>query len=433
MRTIKLAAIGCGNRTTVYANLVKQIAGEKFKITALADPVKERRDEIAGYEKTAEIRHFDSADEFLKQEKMADAVIIGTQDDYHFNPAMGALKKGYDIILEKPISNNLEEVLILDRTARELNRKVIVCHVLRYTPFYNKVKEVIESGLIGEIVTVNASEGVGTWHMAHSFVRGKWADTEKSSPMILAKSCHDMDILSWLVQKKCLAVSSFGGLEFFREQNAPPNAPFRCIDGCPVAESCQYNALLYMNEQRVPWLSVVFDPESMKKNQGGASDDEIRKWLETSPWGRCVYHCDNNAVDHQVVTMSFEDGITATFTMTAFDEGRNIEICGTKGTLKGGTYTQKITSHDLVFYDNRYGKITTWDIEVESGGNDSHVGGDLGFVSMLYEELTAEDPSLMRSSIHESVESHVMAWGAEISRKENRVVELKELVKKMEL
>lgn len=428
MKKIKLAAIGCGNRTGVYMNLAKKLMPEKFEITVLADPIKEKRDKISNYQKGTEIRHYDSADDFLKQDKLADAVIIGTQDDYHFEPAMKALEKGYDIILEKPISNKLKEVLILDKRAQELNRKIIICHVLRYTPFYNKVKEILESGIVGEIITLNASEGVGAWHMAHSFVRGKWADTKKSSPMILAKSCHDMDIILWLIQQHCLSVSSFGNLSYFHSGNAPEGAPLRCTDGCPAAESCQYNALLYMKEQRIPWLQVIFDAEDLKLDKGGAADQEILQWLTTSPWGRCVYHCNNDAVDHQVVNLQFEKGITATFTMTAFDEGRNIEVFGTKGTLKGGVFIKKATGHDLIFYDNRYGETTTWDIDFNSEGYDSHAGGDSGFIQELYDELTIKDPSHLKSSIHDSVESHVIAWAAEESRKKGTVVKLSEFI-----
>ncbi len=432
MKAVKLAAIGCGNRTSVYLSLAKEIFGDKIKITALADPVKARRDEICTYQEGSEIKQFDTASDFFKEGKLADAVIIGTQDDYHFEPAMEALEKGYDIILEKPISNKLEDVLVLDKKAQELDRKVIICHVLRYTPFYNKIKEIIASGILGELVTVNATEGVGAWHMAHSFVRGKWSDTKKSSPMILAKSCHDMDIIHWLVQEPCVSVSSFGSLSFFRKENAPKDAPLRCTDGCPVSESCQYNALLYMNEQREPWLSVVLDQEAFKKNTGGASDEEILNWLKTSLWGRCVFHCDNDAVDHQVVTMEFEKGITATFTMTAFDEGRNIEICGTKGTLKGGEFTKEISGHDIVYFDNRKRAMKTWDVDFDAGWNKAHAGGDFGFVSMLYDQLMLEEPADLKSSIHDSVESHVMAWAAEAARREKKTVRIQEFLEEID-
>ena len=426
MEKIKLAGIGCGNRTNVYMNLASKLMPPKFDITALADPIKERRDIISSYQQGNRIKHFDSAISFLSEEKLADVVIIGTQDDYHFKPAMEAMEKGYDLILEKPISNNLEEVLILEKRAAELNRRVIICHVLRYTPIYNKIKEILKSGIVGETVSLNATEGVGAWHQTHSFVRGKWSDTGKSSPMILAKSCHDMDIIFWLVGQKCISISSFGELSHFCSINAPEGAPKRCTDGCPIADSCQYNALLYLTERRNPWLEAVFDTEKSRLDEGGASDSEIIQWLKTSPWGRCVYDCDNDAVDHQVVNFKFEKGITATFTMTAFDEGRNIEIFGTKGTLKGGEFIKKVTGHDLIFYDNRNGIVQYWDIEFDPDGNASHGGGDSGFVQSLYNELKMDNPADMKSSIQISVESHVMAWAAEESLRTNRVINLLE-------
>ena len=431
MEKIKLAGIGCGNRTDTYMNLAMKLMPQNFDITALADPIKERRDIISSYQSGNKIKHFDSARSFLKEDKLADVVIIGTQDDYHFEPALAAIEKGYDLILEKPISNKLEEVLVLNKHATELNRKVIICHVLRYAPFYIKVREILKSGIVGEIVSLNATEGVGAWHQAHSYVRGKWSDTSISSPMILAKSCHDMDIISWLVGQKCLSISSFGELSHFCMSNAPAGAPGRCTDGCPVADSCQYNAMLYLTERRDPWLEVVFDREKTQLAKGGASDEEIIQWLKTSPWGRCVYACNNDAVDHQVVNFKFEKNITATFTMTAFDEGRNIEIFGTKGTLKGGEFVKKITGHDLVFYDNRNGTVQYWDIEFDPDGNASHGGGDSGFIQELYNEIKNDNPSDMKSSIQNSVESHVMACAAEESRRTNKVINLAEYQKEI--
>ena len=433
MKKIQIAAIGCGNRTAVYTSLLMKYFADKFEITALADPVEERRIQISSYQKGGNIRYFETAEDFLKEDKMADALIIATQDKFHFEPALRALEKGYDLILEKPISNRLDEVFILEKKAKELNKKVLICHVLRYSPFYNKLKELIDEGLIGDVVSIDAVEGVKAWHQAHSFVRGNWADTKESSPMILAKSCHDMDILSWLADEKCLSVSSFGELSYFRRENAPEGAPLRCTDGCPVSGECIYDARHYMDIQRDPWLAQLLDSEKNAEKTGGASDEEILNFLKTSPWGKCVFQADNDAVDHQVVSLNFNRGITATFTMTAFDSGRSISVFGTKGSLKGGEFIKEATGHDLIFTDHGSGEMKNWDLSYDAGGYDSHGGGDFGFVSTWYEQLTADNSRILKSSIHKSVESHVMAWAAEESRISGKTVELGEFSDQFEI
>jgi len=416
MDKIKIAAIGCGDRASVYLSILMKHYSDKFEITALADPDESRRKLIESFQKEGSVKHFNSAEDLLAGDKIADALLIATQDNLHFEPAYKALEKGYNVILEKPISNKLDEVLILDRKARETGRKVLICHVLRYTPFYTKVKEIIDSGLIGDVISINAVEGVNAWHQSHSFVRGKWAKTKESSPMILAKSCHDMDIISWIAGKECEQISSYGELTYFTEKNAPEGAPERCTDGCPAADSCPYNALLYMSERRDPWLAVVLNAEKQNLENGGASDEEILEWLKTGPWGRCVYKCDNDAVDHQVVNMKFKDDITAVFTMTAFEYGRSLAVYGTKGTLKGGEVHKQLTGSDITFMDNFTQETKGWKLDYVNEGYDSHGGGDYGFVSTWYDQLSSSGENELHSSIHKSVESHVMAWAAEESR-----------------
>ncbi len=431
MKDISIAVIGCGDRAIIYTTLMKELEGEKIRISAVVDPIKERRNIIAKLEDNGNVAEYDSYEDFFMDDKNADAVIIATQDKDHFKPALKALKQGYDLILEKPISVTLGEVLELNDTAVALGRRVIICHVLRYTPFYNKIKEIIDSGQLGDIVSLNATEGVGTWHNVHAFVRGKWADTKESSPMIVAKSCHDMDIISWLINEPCLNISSFGELTYFREENAPSGSPERCIDGCPVSDHCMYNAMQYMNKYRDIWLSKVFDAEKIKLSSGGAERYEIVEWLKTSPWGRCVFRCDNDAVDHQVVSMRFRKGKTATFTMTAFDRERNIEVFGTKGVLKGGSYTKEISGHDLVFYNHENEEAAYWNISFNDAGNQFHGGGDYGFAGTLYNALTTAVPSSISSSIQNSVESHVMAFAAEESRLTGETIKLDEYIAKV--
>lgn len=423
MKKLRLAVIGCGGRGLTYATLAGQMP-ELYEVVAAADPNPARVERIRAVSNNPAFRAFASDADILAAGKLADVMIIGTQDSAHFAPARKAMERGYDILLEKPIATRPAEVLELTRVADALGRRVLVCHVLRYTPFYRKIREIVQSGAVGDIVTVNAIEAAGPWHMAHSYVRGHWAVTETSSPMIIAKACHDMDILSWLIDRPCVAVSSFGALTHFTAKKAPEGAPARCTDGCPAAGDCPFNAMHYAGRERA-WLGYVFDKEA------GATPEQIRDWLKTSPWGRCVYRCDNTAVDHQVVNMKFADDITASFTMTAFDAGRCIEIYGTKGFLTGRN-ERKTEDADIVLIEHHTYKRTKWDLTLPDGGYAGHGGGDPALMAALYTEMTRADAASMESSIQRSVQSHLMGFAAEESRKTGRVVTLAEYVKSLD-
>ncbi len=392
---------------------------DKYENVAVADPVHARREAVRNLSGNLDLLLYHDDEEILSQPKLADIMIIGTQDNYHYEHCFRAMGAGYDILLEKPIASTMVEVQSLADTAKRLGRRVLVCHVLRYTPFYKKVKEIIESGALGEIVSVSAREGVGAWHQAHSYVRGHWAVTEKCSPMIIAKSCHDLDLLYWLIGRSCKSVSSYGGLNHFTESNKPDGSPLRCTDGCPLGLDCMYNALHYTDRNR-ELLHLAMD--------GGAtaSADEINAWLKHSPWGRCVYSCDNTAVDHQVVAMKFDGNVTATFTMTAFDEGRSIEIFGTKARLFGGVVYKEICDDDIVVVDHASEKQIRHQIKFDNQGYVGHGGGDAGLMQALHEEMKCSDPEQMRSSIHASVMSHAMGFAAEKARLTGTVVDLED-------
>jgi len=300
----------------------------------------------------------------------------------------------------------------------------MVCFVLRFAAFYRKVKEIIDSGRLGEVSGIQASEGVMPWHQAHSFVRGHWSVVAKSSPMLLSKCCHDTDVLHWLVGRRCLRVASFGSLEFFRRERAPAGAPQRCTDGCPVAENCPYNALRYTGDRRVPWLGMVYD------RAASATPQEIVDWLRTSPWGRCVYRCDNDAVDRQVLALEFEGGITGTFTMTAFENGRHIEVYGTKGVLKGGeTYRHHFGAH-LVFLPHE-GAPERYTVQAEDGGYELHGGGDPGLINALYDEMTRPAGEPLQAGIDSTVHSHVLTFAAEEARLTRRTVDVAEFARRI--
>jgi predicted dehydrogenase len=326
------------------------------------------------------------------------------------------MEKGYDLVLEKPVATTAADVRRIHEAAQRLGRKVLVCHVLRYTPFYRKAKEIVASGVLGDLVCMHATEGVDPWHQAHSYVRGHWAVTGRSSPMIIAKSCHDLDIILWLMNDRCVRVSSFGSLNFFTPREAPTGAPRRCTDGCPQAGVCFYDAHRYLGDKR-QWLEYVFDGART------ADDAEILAWLATSPWGRCVYHCDNDAVDRQVVAMEFARGGTAVLTMTAFSSGRDLEIFGTRGVLRGGEAIKSETGFDFVLQPHG-GQPQRFSVEVPDGGYEGHGGGDSGFVDALYEEMRSRTPEAMTTSLSTSVESHYLGFAAEESRLGGKMVVL---------
>lgn len=414
-----LAAIGCGGRTHTYVSLALTHWRDRFDIVAAADPIRERAERLRSFAHApASFRVFESDTALLAEERLADIMIIGTQDNHHVQPCLAAMQKGYDILLEKPIATTPEEVLFLSDAARQLGRRVMVCHVLRYAPFYDQVKQCVEAGQLGEIRTIHASEGVGPWHFAHSYVRGHWRRSDTSCPMIVAKSCHDTDILTWLIGAPCVSVSSVGSRSHFRKEEAPADAPNRCTDGCPHADTCPYNALKYLAGQR-KWLAYVCDIEQAHQANGQpAPDNSIRDWLTRSWWGRCVYRCDNDAPDHQTAQFQFAGGQTATLTVTAFDDGRNIEICGTRGVLRGGHALRHRLGldADYTITDHASGQTTYYSVNEQAGGYDGHGGGDYGLVSQLFDEMTQADPEAIRASIQRAEEGHLMAFAAEASR-----------------
>jgi predicted dehydrogenase len=417
-KPLKLACIGCGARAQTYATLAMR-RPDRFEIVAGADPVPARVEKLRQISGRPDFRGFGSAEALLAAGKLADVMIVATQDNDHFAHCTGALQLGYDVLLEKPIATRVDQVLAIERLARQVNRRVMVCFVLRFAAFYRKVKEIIDSGVLGEIVSVQANEGVMPWHQAHSFVRGQWSVVGKSSPMIVSKCCHDTDIIHWLVGRRCLRVASFGSLEFFRPERAPAGAPARCTDGCPVGDACPYNALRYTTDMREVWLPMAFDRAK------DASTEEIVAWLRTSPWGRCVYLCDNDAVDRQVLAMEFEGGLTGTFTMTAFESGRHIEIYGTRGVLKGGETYQKHFGAHLIFFPHE-GEPVRYTVQAEDGGYELHGGGDSGLVNAFYGELTKPPGAPIEAGLDSTVHSHLIGFAAEEARVTGRTVDLEE-------
>ena len=410
MKPITAVVLGAGSRGSTYASYAKEHP-EHLQIIAIAEPRRDRLDSLADAVGVPREMRFADWKALLSRPKLADCAFICTLDDDHTVPALKAMELGYHILLEKPMSNTEEECRQIVDAANRMQRTLAVCHVLRYTPFYMTLKALIDNGRIGEVTTINQIENVGYWHQAHSFVRGNWRSTKETSPMLLQKSCHDMDILLWLMGKNCLRVQSFGSLRHFCAENAPAGAPQRCLDNCPHADSCPYYApKLYLDMTRTEWPVDVITTD--------LSYEGRRKAMEEGPYGRCVYHCDNDVVDRQVVNMEFEGGAVATFTMIGLsaDFCRQLKIFGTQGQITADMGTKEIVLH-------RFGEEKR-SIPVDMGGeNSGHGGGDYGILRDFLSVLRNGGES--RTSAAVSLQSHLICFAAERSRKENIVVDLK--------
>ena len=393
--------IAAGNRGTIYARYDLEYPNE-MKIVGVAEPIPERRNYIRDTFNLSEDQCFSSWEEILEQGKLADIAIISTMDQDHYLPTLKALELGYHVLLEKPMSPNPREVIEMDLAAKKYNRKLSICHVLRYTDFWSSIREIIQSGKIGDVVSVQLNENVEIMHYAHSFVRGNWRKKADSSPMILQKSCHDMDILNFIMDKKCVRVSSFGSLSYFKEENAPEGAPHRCLDGCPVANECPFHAGRYYLDKANSFRAGMITED--KSREG------IVKALRETDFGKCVFRSNNDVVDHQVVNLEFEDGSTATFSMCGFtrDETRTVQIMGTKGEIRGSMVENKFS-----YYDFLTKRETVIHLPQVSSG---HGGGDFGIVRSFLRDIDAGDDVENISSSSVSVWSHLMAFAAEESR-----------------
>jgi len=414
----KVIIIGCGHRGGGYARIMAK-SRDKFNVVAVAEPIPARRDYVGDmYDVPADMR-FESWEPLFALGKIADVALIATMDRDHFAPAVAAINTGYDLMLEKPVSPDPAECREIERLAKEKGKFVLVCHVLRYTDFYRAVKRVIKEGQLGRVLSVEAAENVGNVHQSHSFVRGKWSNSERASFMLLQKSCHDMDILQWLLDKKCLRIQSFGSRSYFREENAPEGAPARCHEGCPEADTCPYNAVKLYYESKSPWFRTA------AAKHPDPSDEQVMEALKTGEYGRCVFRCDNDVVDHQTVNMEFEDDITCTFSMSAFTKGgRTIHIMGTEGELFAGA-----SDTELKIYKLKTGETVTVPVADEAADqsiNSGHGGGDDGVIHALYDLLVGRENSSI-GDIGISVDNHMIAFAAEVSRLEGRVVNVSEM------
>ncbi len=398
-KTKRIVVFGLGARGQIYATYARKNP-DKFELVAI---IENNLDRVKMARETyPDVPVFVDYKDFLAEKIDADIVAVATQDNDHREHAIAMMQSGYDLLLEKPIANNVEDCMEIYEASKKYDKKVIVCHVLRYTPFYSTVKRIIDSGKLGEIITIHASENVGYYHQAHSFIRGPWRNKRESSPMILAKCCHDMDIIRYLMGEECQTVSSFGDLYYFNEANAPEGATNYCSD-CPHTD-CIYRAeKIYLSELGRQFASYFTTKEK--------TDENIVNDLRGTQYDRCVFKSDNDVVDHQVTIMRFANGKTACHTMTAFSRliYRDLKIHGTKAELVGVVEENSI---EIRYFGGEVEKIA---IDTSMANVGGHMGGDYFMMGSLYNALCGEVAEGI-TYLDVSIDSHLMSFSAEQSR-----------------
>ena len=407
-----LATIGFGGRGKALTKAFLS-QNDAVKLIAVVEPRAEIRRKCMEDYAIAPDMAFTDYDAFFEKGVTADILIVATMDVLHHDPAVKAMKLGYrNIVLEKPIAVTLEECKDIVNTAIAHDVNMAVCHSLRYDPFWTKLKEVIDSGIIGKIMNIQHVEGAGFMNYVHSFVRGHMRNTELSAPLIMQKSCHDFDMLVYLTGKKYKRVSSFGELTYFKEENAPAGSGTMCTVDCQCADTCIYNAYnLYSCRMDSAYTDAAI-------REGGYRGLDYA--LATTDYGKCVYRCDNNVCDHQVVNIEFDDNTTGSLTVSGFDSGRRTEIGGTLGRIEANQWMETIMVENHVT-----GEITHFKPDPIDRDLLNHGATDLRLAENFLNVLQGRQKTI--TPVVESLESHLACFATEIARSENRIVSLDEV------
>lgn len=415
-KPVTAITLGAGARGNVYGDYAVEYP-DQLDIVGVAEPIPLRNERYAKKHAISDAHRFKTWEDVFKVPKFADAVIVSTPDQLHYGPCMAALKMGYNVLLEKPISPSEKECRDILELTKKTGKVVAVCHVLRYAPYFIKLRELMQSDEIGEIISVQHMEPIEHTHMAHSYVRGNWHNSKTTTPILLAKSCHDLDIIKWMVGKESESVQAFGDLKWFKKENAPAGSTERCTDGCAIEKTCPYSALkqYYRKRQR----TYVFDLPEDKEQQG----DAILNYLKTTNYGRCVYRMDNDQCDHYTTNILFKNNITASFNMEAFTPwgGRRTRVMGSMGFIEGDM--SKFTIYD--FRTDQSKTIESKVLDVENYKNEGHGGGDWRLVADWVQAVSQNNPGLLTSTIDASIESHIMCFMAEESRANKKVMDIR--------
>ena len=399
---LKVSCIGCGLRGQRYLNGLASLGTDKVKVISLCDKDLVRLSQEQEKYQLSDKDVYTDEDKFFANLK-SDLCVVSTQDQDHVRHAIKAMEAGSDVLCEKPISDKESEIRKLLDVQKKTGKKVMICHVLRFAPAYKKVKKLIEDGVIGDLAFIDSIENVYYAHQAHSYVRGNWRRKEETSPMIIAKCCHDLDLLVWYSNSKCKSISSVGDLKFFKKENQPEGASDRCVN-CKYRGTCPFDAYTI-------YIKNHFWGKEAVTNIRPITDEVLEKELETSPYGRCVFKCDNDVVDHQLTQMVFNNGIKANLRMSGFtyDAGRIMKFYGTAGQIDldegRGTIEIKVFGKEKEVI-----QISSL-VDAISG----HGGGDEGLVKATYEYITTGYTEGV-TSLDASIESHLMGFAAEESR-----------------
>ncbi|XP_030624632.1 uncharacterized protein LOC115807665 [Chanos chanos] len=415
---VSVIVVGAGNRGTNYSEFAL-VHPKNMKVVGVADPRPFARRKLQEAHKIADENAFDDWRCIIQRDKFADAAFICTPDRLHKDPAIALARKGYHILLEKPMAVTAEDCTEIVEACIKSGVMLSVCHVLRYDPLVHKIKVLIDSGAIGDVIHIQHLEPVGFFHFAHSFVRGNWRNEAESSFALMAKSCHDVDLIHhWAGGRRCIKVSSFGSLSHFRKENKPAGAADRCLD-CPVEKDCAYSACkIYLDRVK---KGVVGWPVSVICSNALPDIESVTEALKTGPYGRCVYECDNDVCSNQVVNMEFEGGLTAAFSMVAFTK----EICQRKTTIYGSKGELSYDGNEIKVFDFLTQNTTKHSTDVrvpQSFCMSGHGAADYHLVDAFISAVANKDASLIRSGPKETLASHKLVFQAERSRLENRVV-----------
>ena len=415
-RPLTAITLGAGSRGTLYGEYATEYPRE-LDIVGVAEPIVERNDRHAKTHNIPDENRFVTWEHVLERPKFADMVIVSMPDDLHHEPCIQAMRLGYDVLLEKPMAQSEAECREILKVQQETGRIVGIAHVLRYAPYFIDMRNVVRSGKLGRIVNMQHMEPIEWRHMMHSYVRGNWHNSAETTPIILAKSCHDLDIMRWIMDEPCDKITGFGELSFYTRENAPEGSGDRCLS-CAVEEGCAYSAkkMYLRDKERLHAIMPVVPDDPEKLNE------LILHSLKTTNYGRCAFKMENDQPEHLACAMEFRSGATATFSMDGFTSyhGRRTRLMGTKGDLVGDMET-------FTYTDYMTREAFTWDISVSDvkGYEDSgHGGGDYRFVSDLLNAIYNRDESLLTSTVAASVESHVMGFRIEQSRKGGGVQEV---------
>jgi len=414
-KPITAITCGAGARGNVYGNYAIEYP-DQLNIVGAAEPIPIRIERYSIKHNIPKENQFVTWEHVFNQPKFADAILVTTPDALHYGPCMQALKMGYDVLLEKPISPSEQECRDILKMTKKTGQIVAVCHVLRYAPYFIKLRELMQESAIGEIISIQHMEPIQHIHMSHSYVRGNWHNSKECTPIILAKSCHDLDILRWMIGKPSRKIQAFGDLKWFVKENAPKGWTLRCANGCSAANGCPYEAEKIYNSTS-GW-NYVFD----LPDDPSAVPDAITSALATTNYGRCVYDMDNDQCDHYIANIQFNDNVTAAFSMEAFTPwgGRRTRVMGSMGFIEGDM--SKITIYN--FRNDDLKTFEAKDFSTDKNGLSGHGGGDWRLVADWLQAIYQRDPGLLTSTIDQSIESHIMGFMAEKSRLNGTVEEI---------